>query len=355
MIQTSIMDSDCGLLPKIKLNMILYIVSVVLTIIIIIITYHISLCNSSNKKTWDILFPIHNYLISDIIQEKKIVPITILCNLLAMFGICVLWSIFFIILYGIDREVPSFHNPTLYGFYLVSSLNYKQQHVSINTSRSIAFCNCASIIIILKRLLHIIYALHVGLLNIRIFLSLKSALLIMRKCYIKHNYIINKPWVIILLYEHIYYIMCISFAHCSYIERQLYVLNNGKTVPIHFITLTVNQHQVSRIHKSMKHIRYNMCTENRICVYMLLSLRMLYVVYVSHVVSPLTHPYYIFNMYTCIRSIFYGDLFYANAVALILKMSSYDLTYEYDCTVELYILRDIDNVQSIISILIIQA
>ena len=32
MIQTSIMDSDCGLSPKINLNMIVYIVSVVLTI-----------------------------------------------------------------------------------------------------------------------------------------------------------------------------------------------------------------------------------------------------------------------------------------------------------------------------------
>ena len=71
----------------------------------------------------------------------------------------------------------------LYGFYLFSS-HYKQQHVSINTSRSIVFCNCASIIIILKRSFHIIYSLHVGLPNIRIFRSLMCALLIMWKCYI---------------------------------------------------------------------------------------------------------------------------------------------------------------------------
>ena len=74
--------------------------------------------------------------------------------------------------------------------------------------------------------------------------------------------------------------------------------------------------------------------------HMLLSLRMIYVylyVYVAHVVSPLTHPHYIFNMYTCITPIFDFDfdLFDANAVALILKMSSYYLTYEYDCKVEL--------------------
>ena len=73
---------------------------------------------------------------------------------------------------------------TLYGFYLVSSFNYKKQHVSINTPRSFAFCNCASIII--KCLLHIIYSLHVALPNIRIFLCLKSVLLIMWKCYIYH-------------------------------------------------------------------------------------------------------------------------------------------------------------------------
>ena len=68
MIRTSIMDSDCGLSPKINLNVIVYIVSVVSTIYgthniilqVIIITYHISLYNSSNKKTWDILLPIHN-------------------------------------------------------------------------------------------------------------------------------------------------------------------------------------------------------------------------------------------------------------------------------------------------------
>ena len=78
--------------------------------------------------------------------------------------------------------------------------------MSINTSRSIALCNCPSIIIILKCLLHIIYALHVGLPNIRIFLCLKSALLIMWKCYIYHIIsLINNPCVNIL-YEHIYYI-----------------------------------------------------------------------------------------------------------------------------------------------------
>ena len=98
------MDSDCGLSYKINLNMIVYIVSVVLTIYgthniilqVIIVTYHISLYNSSSKQTWDILLPIHNYLISDIIQGKTFVLITILGNLLAMF---VLWSISFIILY----------------------------------------------------------------------------------------------------------------------------------------------------------------------------------------------------------------------------------------------------------------
>ena len=138
-----------------------------------------------------------------------------------MFVICVLLSIFFIIiLYGIDRKVTPFHNSTLYGFYLVSSLTYKQQLVFINISRSIAFCNCAPIIIVLKWLLHIIYSLHVGIPNIRIFLSLKSVLLIMWKCYIYHNYIINKHWVNISC-EHIYYIMC-TFSF-SYIERQLYV------------------------------------------------------------------------------------------------------------------------------------
>ena len=175
------MDFDYSLSLKIYLNMIIYIVSVVLTIYethiilqVIIDTYHISLYNSSSKKTWDIVLPIHNYLISDIIQGITFVPITILGNLLAMF---VLWSISFIILYGIDMKFPPFHNSTLYGFNLVSSLNYKQQHVSINTSRSIAFCNCAAIIIILKRLLHIIYYLHVGLPNIRLFRSLMCALL----------------------------------------------------------------------------------------------------------------------------------------------------------------------------------
>ena len=58
MIRTSIMDYDCGLSPKINFNMIVYIVSVVLTIYgthnitlqVIIITYHISY-NSSDKKT----------------------------------------------------------------------------------------------------------------------------------------------------------------------------------------------------------------------------------------------------------------------------------------------------------------
>ena len=81
--------------------------------------------------------------------------------------------------------------------------------MSINTSRgrSIAFCNCASIIIILKRLLHIIYYLHVGLPNIRIFISLKSALLIMWKCYIYHNYIVNNTWV------NIYIISCVYLAY----------------------------------------------------------------------------------------------------------------------------------------------
>ena len=146
MIQTCIMDHGCGLSPTVNLNMIFYIVSVVLTIYgthniilqVIIITYHISLYNSSNKKTWDIVLPIHNYLFSDIIQGKTFVPNTIVCNLLSMFVFHVLWSISCIIVYGIDRKVPPFHNSTLYGFYLLSSLNYKQQHVSINTSRSIA-------------------------------------------------------------------------------------------------------------------------------------------------------------------------------------------------------------------------
>ena len=82
-----------------------------------------------------------------------------------------------------------------------------------------------------------------------------------------------------------------------------------------------------------------------IYVHMLLLLRMLYVVYVAHVVSPLTLPHYILNMYTCITPIFNGNLFYANAVALILKMSLYYLTYEYDCKVELYILCDIADFQ----------
>ena len=139
--------------------------------------------------------------------------------------------------------------------------------------------------------------------------------------------------------------MCIACVHCSYIERQLYVYNNEKTVHVHFITLTLSQHQISRIHKSMRNIRYNTCTANMIYVHMLLSLRMLYVVYVAHVVSPLTHPHYILNMYTCITPIFNGNLFYANAVALILKMSLYYLTYEYDCKVELYILCDIADFQ----------
>ena len=126
-----------------------------------------------------------------------------------------------------------------------------------------------------------------------IFLSLKSVLLIMWKCYIYHNYIINKPWVNIS-YEHIYYIMCISCIHCCYIERQLYVFNNGKTGPVHFITLTLNQHQISRIHKSIKNIRYNTCTENRIGVHMLLSLRMLYVVYVY-----MYHTYFLWRFILC--------------------------------------------------------
>ena len=95
----------------------------------------------------------------------------------------------------------------------------------------------------------------------------------------------------------------------------------------------------------MRNIRYNTCTANMIYVHMLLSLRMLYVVYVAHIVSPLTHPHYILNMYTCITPIFNGNLFYANAVALILKMSLYYLTYEYDCKVELYILCDIADFQ----------
>ena len=96
------------------------------------------------------------------------------------------------------------------------------------------------------------------------------------------------------------------------------------------------------IHKFMRNIRYNTCTANMIYVYMLLSLRMLYVVYV---VSLLTHSHYILNMYTCITPIFNGNLFYVNAVALILKMSLYYLTYEYDCTVELFILCDIADFQ----------
>ena len=87
MIRTYIVDSDCGLSPKINLSMILYIIdSVVLTIYgthniilqVIIITYHNSLYNSSHKKTWDIVLPIHNYLISDIIKGKTFVPITII-------------------------------------------------------------------------------------------------------------------------------------------------------------------------------------------------------------------------------------------------------------------------------------
>ena len=116
--------------------MIFYIVSVVLTIYgthiiilqVIIITYHISLYSSSHKRTCDLVLPIHIYLISDIIQGKTFVPITRLCNLLAMFILYVLWSISFIILYGINRKVPLVHF-TLYGVYLVSSLNYKQQCV----------------------------------------------------------------------------------------------------------------------------------------------------------------------------------------------------------------------------------
>ena len=101
--------------------MIVYIVSVVLTIygthniILQVINKDVS------KKTWGIVLPIYNYLISDIIQGKIFVPITILGNLLAMF---VLWSISFIILCGMDMKVPPFHNSTLYGFYLVYSLNY---------------------------------------------------------------------------------------------------------------------------------------------------------------------------------------------------------------------------------------
>ena len=80
------MDPGCGLSPKVNLNILVYIVSVVLTIygtlnIIlqgIINTYQISLYNSSHKKTWDIVLPIHNYIISDIIQGKTFVPITII-------------------------------------------------------------------------------------------------------------------------------------------------------------------------------------------------------------------------------------------------------------------------------------
>ena len=97
--------------------------------------------------------------------------------------------------------------------------------------------------------------------------------------------------------------MYISSIHCFYIERQLYVFNNRKTVPIYFITLTLNRHQISRIHKSIKNIRYNKCTKNSICVHKSLSLRMLYVVY-AHVLSPLTDPHYFRNMYTCITPIF---------------------------------------------------
>ena len=117
-----------------------------------------------------------------------------------------------------------------------------------------------------------------------------------------------------------------------------------KTVHVHFITLILSQHQISRIHKCMRNIS-NTCTENMIHVHMLLSMRMLYVVYVAHVVRPLTHPHYILNMYTCITPIFNGNLFYSNAVALIFKMSLYYLTYEYDCKVELYILCDIVDFQ----------
>ena len=40
-------------------------------------------------------------------------------------------------------------------------------------------------------------------------------------------------------------------------------------------------------------------------------------------------------MFTCITPIFNVNLFYSNAVALILKMSLYYLTYEYDCKVSL--------------------
>ena len=73
------MDPDCGLSPKVNLNMTLYIVSLVLTMYgthdiilqVIIITYHISLYNFSHKKTWEIVLPIHNYLVSHIIQVKK--------------------------------------------------------------------------------------------------------------------------------------------------------------------------------------------------------------------------------------------------------------------------------------------
>ena len=79
---------------------------------------------------------------------------------------------------------------------------------------------------------------------------------------------------------------------------------------------------------------------------MLLSLRMLYVIYVAHVVIPLTHPHYMFNMYTCITPIFMAIYFKQMlSHSLILKMSSYYLTYEYDCKVELYILCDIDDFQ----------
>ena len=82
--------------------------------------------------------------------------------------------------------------------------------------------------------------------------------------------------------------MCIACVHYSYIERQLYVYNNEETVYVNFITLTLSQHQISRIHKSMRNHRYNTCTENMIYVHMLLSLRMLYVVYVAH--KPLDTP-----------------------------------------------------------------
>ena len=45
---------------------------------------------------------------------------------------------------------------------------------------------------------------------------------------------------------------------------------------VHFL-LALN-HQTASKHKSVKNIRYNTCTENRGCVHLLLSLKMLYAV-----------------------------------------------------------------------------